>query len=628
MFSTLSLYLNQSVELKELLTTLLDYNYSSCDEVSQEGDYSLRGGILDIYPVTFENPVRIELVARQIKSIRSFDPISGTTIDSHASAIILSRRVFESGRIKRSYLSAGSQLPINNFVDIEVGDYIVHLNHGIGRYLGTKKLRIEKKHLDHMVIEYADGDKLYVPTAELHLVNKYVAFVGAKPKLSKLGSTAWQRTKNRTKRGIFSLAHELLKMQAVRAASSGFSFSKDHDWQKKLEKAFPYQDTPDQAQTTKEVKADMESHRPMDRLICGDVGYGKTEVALRAAFKAVMDNKQVVLLVPTTILAEQHLYTFNQRLGDFPINVRMLSRFRSRLQQREIIAGIKDGTVDIVIGTHRLLSPDIKFKDLGLAIIDEEQRFGVKHKERLKRLRMLVDVLTLTATPIPRTLYMSLMGARDMSIINTPPMGRVPIQTHVCEYDEEIIKKSISKEVRRGGQCYFIHNRVKDIETVKNKVEAFVPKARVCFAHGQMPEKQLEEIILKFIQGQIDVLVATIIVQSGIDIPRANTLIVNRADLFGLTDLYQLRGRVGRFKHKAYAYFFLPRGFSWRDDVKRRLKAIEKHTTLGSGFKIAMEDLQIRGAGNLLGPQQHGFISAVGFDLYCRLLREGINEVS
>jgi len=628
MFASLKLYLHQNIEPRALARTLVGYNYSASTQVNQEGDYSLRGGIIDIFPVTFENPIRIEFVARQINSIRSFDIISGATLDKHTAVIVLPRYIFKDGRIRKSYTGYGEKLPIANFVDIEVGDYVVHINHGIGRYLGIKKLSSEKGYAAHMLIEYADGDKLYVPAKEVHLLSKYIGFEGRPPKLSKLGSRAWQSIKGRAKKGIFSLASELLKIQAARSALEGHRFSSDNDWQKQMEKSFAYQETPDQSKATDEVKKDMQSSRPMDRLICGDVGYGKTEVALRAAFKTVMDNKQVAMLVPTTILAEQHCYTFRQRLGGFPINVQMLSRFKSPQEQENIISGIRSGVLDIVIGTHRLLSPDIKFKNLGLVIIDEEQRFGVRHKEKLKQLRLLVDVLTLTATPIPRTLYMSLMGARDISTINTPPLGRVPIETVVCEYDEDLIKKSILKEIQRKGQCYFIHNRVKDIEKVKHKVERIVPQAKVCLAHGQMPEKELEEIMLRFIQGRIDVLVATTIVQSGIDIPNANTLIVNRADTFGLADLYQLRGRVGRFKHRAYAYFFTPRGYAWTEDAKRRLKAIEKFTDLGSGFKIAMEDLQIRGAGNLLGTQQHGFIAAVGFDLYCRLLRETINEIS
>ncbi len=639
MFSSLKIYQNQNIEPKNLVKTLVDYNYQSAAQVNQEGDFSLRGGIIDVFPATFENPLRIEFTANQISSIRSFDLISARTLDSHKLVIILPCYAFKQGRVKRTYLGLGDQLPVANFVDIEPGDYVVHINHGIGRYLGIEKLAAagvqgrgrdaEQGYRDHIVIEYADGDKLYVPTKEAHLVNKYIGFSKAPPaRLSKLGTKTWQGIKNRTKKNIFSLANELLRIQAARSYLRGYSFSADNDWQKQLEASFVYEETADQAESSRQVKQDMESARPMDRLVCGDVGYGKTEVALRAAFKAVMDNKQVVILVPTTILAEQHYYTFRKRLKDFPVNVQMLSRFKSPQEQDKIISEISSGVVDIVIGTHRLISPDIKFKDLGLVIIDEEQRFGVKHKEKLKQLRLLVDVLTLTATPIPRTLYMSLMGARDMSVINTPPLGRIPIETKVCEYDEDLIKRTILREVNRDGQCYFVHNRVKDIEKVKNQLEQIVPETAIACAHGQMQEKELEEIMLKFMSGDIAVLVTTTIIQSGIDIPNANTLIVNRADLFGLADLYQLRGRVGRFKYKAYAYFLVPRGYVWTEDAKKRLKAVEKFTQLGSGFKIAMEDLQIRGAGNLLGAQQHGFIAAVGFDLYCRLLRETVNEIA
>ncbi|MFH1244889.1 MAG: transcription-repair coupling factor [Candidatus Omnitrophota bacterium] len=629
MFTSFKIYLNQNIELKDLLKTLIDYHYQSCDQVGQEGDFSRRGGIIDIFPLTFENPVRIELETNQVTSIRSFDLVSAKTLDNHSMVIILPAYIFRKERLKKTCLSFAEEIPIDNFVDIETGDCVVHVDHGIGKYLGIKKLKTGGAWADHLVIEYAEGDKLYVSTKDAHKVNKYIGLERRRgARLSKLGSKTWQNIKNKTKKGICSFAGELLRIQAARSALTGFGFSPDTDWQKQMEAAFPYQDTPDQIKTTRQVKEDMEKAQPMDRLVCGDVGYGKTEVALRAAFKAVMDNKQVAMLVPTTILAEQHHYTFKQRLKDFPVNVQMLSRFKSQGEQDEIVRQLGTGAVDIVIGTHRLISTDIKFKDLGLVIIDEEQRFGVKHKERLKQLRLMVDVLTLTATPIPRTLYMSLVGSRDMSIINTPPLGRVPIETRVCEYNPDLIKSSILGEMQRNGQCFFIHNRVKDIERTARRIEEIVPKARVSCAHGQMHEKELEEIMFNFIRGSIDVLVATTIVQSGIDIPNANTLIVDRADLLGLADLYQLRGRVGRFKNKAYAYFLVPQGYVWTEDAKRRLKAVEKFTQLGAGFKIALEDLQIRGAGNLLGAEQHGFIGAVGFDLYCRLLRETINELS
>jgi len=407
----------------------------------------------------------------------------------------------------------------------------------------------------------------------------------------------------------------------------GFSFSQDNDWQKQFEATFPYKETPDQIKTTSQVKADMESSKPMDRLLCGDVGYGKTEVAMRAAFKATMDNKQVAFLVPTTILAEQHYQNFNQRLKEFPINIQLLCRFKTEAQQKDIIEGLKNKTVDIVIGTHRLLSDDISFKDLGLVIIDEEQRFGVRAKEKLKALRLTSDILTLTATPIPRTLYMSLMEAKDLSVINTPPQNRLPIKTIVVEYDEDLIRQAIIRELGRKGQVYFLHNCIRDIEKIKNKISRVLPAhIKLAIAHGQMPAKVLEKVMSDFLEARIDVLVCTMIIGSGIDIPNVNTIIVNNAHNFGLSDLHQLRGRVGRFDRPAFAYFLTPKNEILDTEAKKRLKALGEYSQLGSGFNIAMEDLEIRGAGNLLGIEQHGFITAVGFDLYCRLLREAIGN--
>ncbi|MBI5415237.1 MAG: DEAD/DEAH box helicase, partial [Candidatus Omnitrophica bacterium] len=415
--------------------------------------------------------------------------------------------------------------------------------------------------------------------------------------------------------------------QALRASLRGHAFSADTEWQKEFEEKFPYEETPDQLKATAEVKKDMESPRPMDRLLCGDVGYGKTEVALRAAFKAVMDSKQVVVLVPTTILAEQHHYNFTNRLKDFPVKVAMLSRFRTRQEQGDILKGLREGNVDIVIGTHRLLSRDIAFKDIGLIIIDEEQRFGVRSKERLKHFRLLADVLMLTATPIPRTLYMTLTGVKDMSVISTPPQNRVPVKTEIVGFDEDLIRTAVERELRRRGQVFFLHNRVEDIWRIARIVSRLVSKARVGVAHGRMASRELEEVMLRFLQGEIDVLVSTSIVESGIDVPNANTLIVNRADRFGLSDLHQLRGRVGRFIQKAYAYFIVPPRGQLSSRAKARIEAIEKHSGLGAGFQIAFEDLQIRGAGNLLGQEQHGYIASVGFDLYCRLLKESIEHL-
>ena len=623
MFRSIKFYTSQTIKFNWLIKTLIDFGYERQQQIQEEGDFSLRGGVLDIFPATFECPIRVELDSDKISSIYSFDILSGRVIWSHQIVIILPKKKASS---KKS-INFSEEVPIHNFIDLKKGDLVVHVQHGIGRYLGIEKMRAADKDVDHFVVEYDGADKLYVPTEQTNLIQKYVAFKGKVPKLYKLGSKEWQRTKERTKKGIRRLAWELLQIQALRDSLPGFSFSKDADWQKQFERTFPYQETPDQMRSTDEVKKDMESTRPMDRLVCGDVGYGKTEVAMRAAFKAVMDNKQVGFLVPTTILAEQHFYNFSRRLKDFPINIQMLSRFKTAKEQSRIVEDISKGTVDIVIGTHRLLSEDLKFKDLGLLIIDEEQRFGVKDKERLKRLRLLVDILTLTATPIPRTLYMTMMSAKDMSTINTPPQNRIPVETHVTEYDDDLIRQAIKRELSRKGQVFFVRNRIEGIDKTKNRISKLVNSEKIALAHGQMPPKQLEAIMLAFLRGEIDVLVSTMIIESGIDVPNANTLIVESADMFGLADLHQLRGRVGRFNRKAYAYLLIPKGKALSTESGKRLEAIEKFNELGSGFKIAFEDLQIRGAGNLLGEQQHGYIFNLGFDLYCRLLRETITEV-
>jgi len=510
---------------------------------------------------------------------------------------------------------------------VALGDYVVHNNHGIGKFLGIEERVFGDEKKEHLVLEYAHGDKLFVPKNDIHLVQKYIGFTKKPPRLYRLGSGEWKKIRARIKKRIQQFAAELLHIQALRASLEGYSFDKNTSWQKDFENAFPFKETPDQKKAWQEVKTDMESKYPMDRLICGDVGYGKTEVAMRASFKAVMNNKQVAILVPTTILAEQHYYNFLKRIKQFPLEIAMLNRFRTHKEQSEIIKRLAKGSVDIVIGTHRLLSDDVQFKDLGLVIIDEEQRFGVKAKEKLKRYRLLVDVLTLTATPIPRTLYMALTGARDMSAINTPPQNRIPVSTHIIEFDEDIIKDALSREIRRKGQVFFLHNRVEDIDKIGNIIKKLVPKARVCIAHGQMPGRLLEQIMLQFLKGDTDILVCTTIIESGIDIPNANTLIVNRADRFGLADLHQLRGRVGRFENKAYSYFITPPKNALSSQAKSRLEAITKYSGLGAGFNIAFEDLQIRGGGNLLGEQQHGHISSVGFDLYCRLLKESVENL-
>ncbi|MBI4323650.1 MAG: transcription-repair coupling factor [Chloroflexi bacterium] len=542
-------------------------------------------------------------------------------------------------------LAARSALDID-FTDLQEGDFVVHLQHGIGQYLGLQVLPagLGRKHVKQpeaagdigqecLVIEYAPSDpdqpppKLYVPVTEAHLVSKYVGAGKARPVLNALGGKRWAKTKAQAVSAVRDLASELLAIQAARASQPGHAFAPDTPWQREFESAFIYEETPDQMRAIVETKRDLELPRPMDRLICGDVGYGKTEVAIRAAFKSVMGGKQVAILVPTTILAQQHFNTFRERTADYPVRVEQLSRFCSRRDQGRIVRQLAEGSIDIVIGTHRLLQDDVGFKDLGLVVIDEEQRFGVMHKEKFKLLRKLVDVLTLSATPIPRTLYLALTGARDMSTIETPPQDRLPVETIVAQYDERLIRDAIQRELNREGQVYFLHNRVADIENVALRVRSLVPDARVIVGHGQMESDDLEEVMATFINGQADVLVSTTIIESGIDIPNANTIIINRADRFGLSDLYQLRGRVGRYKHQAHAYLLLPRHATLLSDVRRRISAIKQYSSLGSGFKIAMRDLEIRGAGNLLGPEQSGHITAVGFELYCQLLKQSISAL-
>ncbi|MFA5350094.1 MAG: transcription-repair coupling factor [Candidatus Omnitrophota bacterium] len=620
MFKSLKLYVNQIIDPEELAKALVDFGYKRQEQVSGEGDFSRRGGIIDIFPVSFELPIRIDMDNDKAISIKTFNPESGQALWQHNIVIILPHK---SSAARTAVFN--EEFPLKNFVDLNVGDFVVHNQHGIGKFLGMQKVQVKGVSKDHLVIEYDRNERLFVPVDSMHLVQKYIAFHTRKPKLYRLGNKEWQRVKERTRKGIAKLAWELLGLQAMRLAGEGFKFSRDADWQVDFEKTFPYQETPDQARAMAEVKRDMESVKPMDRLLCGDVGYGKTEVAMRAAFKAVMDNKQVAYLVPTTILAEQHYKNFILRLKNFPVKVEMLSRFKTAAEQDEIIKGLRSGSVDIVIGTHRLLSPDVSFKNLGLVIVDEEQRFGVKAKEQLKKIKTSIDVLVLTATPIPRTLYMSLMGAKDFSVINTPPQNRLPIKTVVVEYDSDLIAQAIKSELDRGGQVFFLHNRILDLEKVRDKiVRSLGSNARISIAHGQMPAKQLEQVMSDFINGNIDVLVSTMIIESGIDIPNANTIIINNAHCFGLADLHQLRGRVGRFNRSAYAYFMIGRKELIDTVARKKLQAIEEHSDLGSGFNIAMEDLEIRGAGNLLGQEQHGFIVAVGFDLYCRLLKEAI----
>ncbi len=516
---------------------------------------------------------------------------------------------------------------IDSFLELAEGDLVVHVSHGIGRYRGMQMLDKKGQSEEHLALEFAGGVMLYVPASKIDLVQKYVGGTRTDPELSRLGGTRWQRTKEKVAAATLDLACEMVDLQAMREAQPGVAFPPDTEWQREFEAAFPYQETRDQLTTLAELKRDMERARPMDRLICGDVGYGKTELAIRAAFKTIDNGRQVAVLVPTTVLAEQHFRTFSQRMAEYPFVVESLSRFRSTGEQRKTVAKLAQGGVDIIIGTHRLLSADVKFKDLGLVIIDEEQRFGVEHKDRLKRLRQTVDVLTLTATPIPRTLHLALLGIRDISNLETPPADRLAIETRIARWDSTLIRHAILRELNREGQVYFVHNRVHNIKEIADKLQRMVPEARIAIGHGQMPEGELESAMVRFVQRDIDILVATTIIESGLDIPNANTIFINQADQYGLADLHQLRGRVGRYKHRAYAYLLLDSDRSITSIAARRLKAIEEYTELGAGFKIALRDLEIRGAGNILGTQQSGHIAAVGYEMYCQLLENAVRQM-
>jgi len=540
-------------------------------------------------------------------------------------AVLSEREVFGRHYVRRVRRRFEAGAGITTFSDLRAGDYVVHVVHGIGRYEGLR--RFGGKPGDFLAIRYAGGDMLYVPAGEIDQVEKYIGGDGAMPKIDKLGGGSWARTKKRVKKAVHDMTQELVKLYAAREARDGHAFSADTPWQAEFEDAFEYEETPDQARAIAEVKADMQSSRPMDRLLCGDVGYGKTEVALRAAFKAVMDGRQAAVLVPTTVLAQQHHATFTERLADYPVRVEVLSRFRSAKEQADSIDGLKSGEVDIIIGTHRLLSKDVAFKNLGLLVIDEEQRFGVAQKEKIKQLRTHVDVLTMTATPIPRTLHLSLMGSRDMSVINTAPNDRLPIHTCIESFDEDLIREAIRREVAREGQAFFLHNRVQTITPMAELLRRLVPEVRLAVAHGQMPERQLERVMTAFIRKETDVLVCTTIIGSGLDIPNANTIIMNRADRFGLAELYQLRGRVGRYKHRAFAYLLIPGDRVPTEDAQKRLKALEEFSALGAGFRIAMRDLEIRGCGNILGGEQHGHIAAVGYEAYTHLIQEAVAEL-
>ena len=551
----------------------------------------------------------------------------GFSIPSLKFILITDQEIFGRERDKGYRAKKYRSRSFHHIDELKIGDYVVHIQHGIGRYAGIYPRKRDGVSKDYILIQYAEDDELYVPVDQLNLVHKYIGVGGQAPKLYRLGGSSWKRVKKRIKTSIQKTARELFELYKMRKEILGFSFSGDSVWQQELEMAFPFEETPDQWKALLDVKKDMESNEPMERLICGDVGYGKTEIAIRAAFKAVMDNKQVAVLAPTTILVQQHWENFCERMQPFPVKIEMLSRFKSKKEQQEIIADLKNGKIDIIIGTHRLVQGDIVFHDLGLLIVDEEQRFGVIHKERIKKLKEQIDSLTLTATPIPRTLYFSLIGVREMSLMNTPPELRLPIVTYLKEKNETIIQEAIRREVERGGQVYFVHNRVEDIDSVACKLKNIVPEARIITAHGQMPEEELENIMIDFFNRKYDVLVCTTIIEIGLDIPNVNTIIIDDAHKFGLAQLYQLRGRVGRSDRRAYAYLLYPSRAVLTENAEKRLQAIREFSDLGSGYRLAMRDLEIRGAGNLLGREQHGFVSEIGFNFYCQLLEDSIDKL-
>lgn len=756
---TIQLANSQTIRLEDLIRQLIEFGYKRFDIVGERGEFSVRGGIIDIFPLNFDHPVRLELVGDEVESIRSFEAYSQRSIKKLEEISILSARerfevpifshlakntlivfdeLMEVGRSADKHLDEQKSFPsklkyltldqINDqasdfkvvelskflqpgeepifsappsyvgkipdvppeamiiskhaarlreekeqeifegslqggfvfselqvlsdrelfgeevifrktvtapaegvadelLADLKAGDYVVHENYGIAVYRGMETLEIDNVKQEYLLLEFAQEDKVYVPPAMAGLVEKYSSSSDFQPKLSRLGTKKWLRIKSNVKKTLKDMTKDLLELYATREKVAGFAFPADDIWQDELAGTFPFEETPDQQKAINETKRDMENKRPMDRLVCGDVGYGKTEVAIRAAAKAVSAGKQAAILVPTTILAEQHFNNFKSRFKSSPFVVEMLSRFKSKKEQAEVVKSLGLGGIDIVIGTHRLLSKDIKFKDLGLLIIDEEQRFGVAHKEKVKKFKTTVDVLTLTATPIPRTLYLSLSGARDLSIINTPPVDRSPIRTYVLAWSEAVIREAILRELDRGGQVYFLHNFVETIDGMAAKIKKLVPDAKVAVGHGQMHEKELERTMLHFLDRKIDVLVCTSIIESGLDITNVNTILIDQADRFGLSQLYQIRGRVGRSAARAYAYLFYHPKKIITDQAIERLKAIQEFTALGSGYKLAMRDLEIRGAGNLLGAQQSGHVMEVGFDLYCELLEEAVREV-
>ncbi|MCM8786532.1 MAG: DEAD/DEAH box helicase [Candidatus Omnitrophica bacterium] len=618
MFETIKLYIHKEFPIEALEKKLIELGYKKVEQIFSEGDFSRRGDTLEILAINFNFPLRIEWEFDIISKIYSFDRSLNKKIIDYDFVIIIPH-LLKAKRYKNE------DIPLDAILRIKKNDYVVHTKYGIGKFLGIKKINVRGKEDYYFQIEYFGGDKLYVGREEAHLIQKYISFSLRPPKLSKLNGKDWAKTKEKALRGIRNYALELLKIEAQRKLIGGFKYSADTDWQSIFESTFPYTETEDQKKVLQEVKQDMESDICMDRLICGDVGYGKTEIAMRAAFKAVMDNKQVAFLVPTTILAYQHYTNFLKRLRDFPIKVEMLSRFKTFAEQKKILHALKEGKIDIIVGTHRLLSDDVEFRNLGLLIIDEEQRFGVEHKEKIKKLKVGIDILTLTATPIPRTLYMSLIGIKNISLLKTPPQDRLAIKTKIIEFSPKILAEIIISEINRNGQVFFIHNRIDTIHNIFKKVAQHLPPVvKASVVYGRLSSKEIETVMLGFIEKRLNCLFSTAIVESGIDIPSANTIIINNAHTFGLADLHQLRGRVGRFNIQAYAYLVIPSFSSVSNEALERLRLIEEFSHLGAGFEVAMSDLELRGAGNLLGKEQHGFVWMIGFDLYCRLLKKEI----
>ncbi|MHC4860602.1 MAG: transcription-repair coupling factor, partial [Planctomycetota bacterium] len=602
-------------DLEELLEEVVRANRLTLLFANNTAEVARLSELLD--EATFPGVDSIEVRAGRLS--RSFQlPKTGLAVLSHDD-------LFDRYRLRRVPRRAPS-IPVQDFVDLKPGDHVVHLSHGIGIYRGIERIVKRGVTEEFLKVEFAGSVRVFVPVSKANLVQKYVGSREFRPRLSKVGGVTWSRQKDRVREAVKDMAAELLELQAVRAAKPGIAYPTDDRMQREFEGSFLYEDTPDQIEAMSSIKEDMQVPRPMDRLLCGDVGYGKTELAVRAAFKTVAAEKQVAVLVPTTVLAQQHYQTFSERLVDYPVLLEVLSRFRSRKQQQLIVSRTSQGLVDILIGTHRLLSPDVRFADLGLVIVDEEQRFGVEHKTRLRQLRRTVDVLTMTATPIPRTLHMSLLGIKDISTLATAPQGRQSIQTEVVNFDEALIRRGILREMNRSGQVFFVHNRVETIDRASRRLGRLVPEARFAVVHGQMNESELESRMLAFIRGEVDVLVTTTIIESGLDIPNANTIFIDRADRFGLAELHQLRGRVGRYRHRAYCYLVLPK-HRVSTVAERRIRAVEEFQELGAGFRIAMRDLEIRGAGNILGTQQSGHIAAVGYDLYCQLLEDAVREL-